>query len=229
MNPKIMSGADVKLAPLISFYTIFDLDVGLIQLVFDQYLEKSVFDETKFLRPVKDIIEDLYYRKDNNPLYSFAHPNIEKSRLDNFYNQFQELCMDKILDKCITTEIIRLVGLFDSTNEIKPTILYYSEKQLELLDDEPTLKGIRKVHIDSLTKADKESFYQFYFKSIDELEPFIDNRVKSFYISNYGPNLNEEGNNFKDSEYINTLIRNRNQINIFSLYNEDIIRSGKTQ
>ena len=226
MNPSklIMGGADNKMAPLISFHTIFDIDVGLVQLIFDEYLEPKVFNKDFFHRPLIDIIRDLYYRKDENILNLFANKDVDQEILDNYYQEFLNTCMDKILDKSITTEIINMISMFNNTSEINPTILYYNEKQKELLDDEPLLKKNRKVCLKELNSEQRKTFSQYYFKYIDELEPFTHCRAKTFYISNHSLNLNDDKNDIKDSDLIIKIIKGRNQISIFNLYNEQIIQ-----
>lgn len=229
MNPikNVISGIPGRMAPLISFYTIFDLDIGLIQLIFDEYLDPNIFDIKFFQRSLKDIIRDIYYRKDENLLYMFSKESVKREVLDEYYKEFKETCMDKILDKCITTEIINMISLFKSTKEITPTILYYTDKQKELLDDEPDLINIPKIRLDQTDSNALKSYSQYYVKNIDELEPFCEYRGKTFYISNYGLNLNKESNDIKDDILLSKIAKNINNINLFSLYNEDIILKKK--
>lgn len=226
MNPSklVISGADNKMAPLISFHTIFDIDVGLIQLIFDEYLDPKVFNKKFFYRPLIDIIRDLYYRKKENILNLFTNEDVDQEILDNYYKEFLNICMDKILDRSITTEIINMISIFNNTSEINPTILYYNKKQKELLDDEPLLKKNKKVCLSELNSERRKSFSQYYFKYIDELTPFAQCRAKTFYISNHGLNLNETQDDIKDSDLIIKIIKGRNQIGIFNLYNEEILR-----
>ena len=77
----IASRANGKMAPLISFNTIFDIDVGLIQLIYDEYLDPKVFNIDIFNKSLKDIIKLLYFRTEKNPLYLFANDNISKENL----------------------------------------------------------------------------------------------------------------------------------------------------
>ena len=116
-NIDIINGAS-KMAPLISFYTIVDIDVGLIRLIKREYLNPSVFDVEFFRRPLISIIHDLYYRKMQNPIYLFAKDNIEKEKIDQYYSDFLNEKMDDILDLSVTTSMEDLIELFADSSEI---------------------------------------------------------------------------------------------------------------
>ena len=49
--------------PLISFSSIYDLDIGLIRLIGREYLDESIFDVKFFNRPMISIIKDSYYEQ----------------------------------------------------------------------------------------------------------------------------------------------------------------------
>ena len=53
-------GGANHLAPLISFDTIFDLDIGLIQLIYSEFLDPKIFHIDFFQRNLIDIIKDIY-------------------------------------------------------------------------------------------------------------------------------------------------------------------------
>lgn len=223
----IISGPNRKMAPLISFNTIFDIDVGLIQLIYDEYLEPKVFNVDTFNKSLKDIIKLLYYRTEKNPLYLFANNNISRDVLDQYYKEFTTKCMDDILSRVVSTEVINMIQLFVSSKEISPSILYYSEKQKEILDGEPILQRIPKISFKELNSSTINSFNQFFFKDIDELKPFIDCKMKTFYISNLWLNLNKERDDFRETEELKKIIGHRNHVNIFTLYNEIILRKDQ--
>jgi hypothetical protein len=220
-----IGGAKNKMAPLISFNTIFDIDYGLVRLIYEEYLDKSVFEEEFFNQSPREIISKLYYRKEENPLYLFSKENIEKKLLDQYYEEFKDQCMDKILDKSISTEIINLIKLFNQSLDVIPTILYYNPIQKDIILDEPILKNNQVISISSIEKDRKilDLYTQFYFKYIEESELFMSSRSKTFYFSNHGCNLNQDNSDIKDSDIINTIAINRNAINIFNIYDEKII------
>ena len=221
-----ISGANYKMAPLISFLSIFDFDIGLIKLIYDSYLDTKVFDKSFFERPLIDIIKDLYFRKEENPLYLFS--NNDKKELNLFYNQFCYRCKNEILDRVLTTDIINLISLFINNKEIQVSILYYSEKQKEIIDDQPELQKLNKIHISQIQKYD-DYFSQVYLKHLWEINKFVENEFydKTFYISDFGPNLNEAQDDFKKDDNLYELLKRRNHINIFNIYNSNIISKGE--
>ena len=176
-------GANNKiLAPLISFDTIVDIDFGLINLIYTNYLDESVFDINFFLDNTKNIIAKLYLRKEINPLYIIAKKDIERERLDNYYVEFMNEKITDIYNLSITTEVLNMIQTFNQSQEIVPTILCYNEEQLEALKDEDILADNQKVLLSSLTPKDKESFTQFFFKDINEITPFLDLKFKKIYF-----------------------------------------------
>ena len=214
------NGANTKLAPLISFDTIVDVDFGLINLIYTNYLDKSVFDVNFFLDNTKNIIAKLYLRKDINPLYTIAKNYIDKQRLDDYYNEFLFSKKSDIYDMSITTEILNMIQTFNKSQEIIPTILCYNEDQIRALEEEDDLINNQKVLLSSLTRKDKESFSQFFFKDISEVTPFLDLKFKKFYLSTYGPNFGED--DLRDPELVKQIIKNGNKISIFDMYKKDI-------
>lgn len=214
------NGANTKLAPLISFDTIVDVDFGLINLIYTNYLDKSVFDVNFFLDNTKNIIAKLYLRKDINPLYTIAKNDIDKQRLDDYYNEFLFSKKSDIYDMSITTEILNMIQTFNKSQEIIPTILCYNEDQIRALEEEDDLINNQKVLLSSLTRKDKESFSQFFFKDISEVTPFLDLKFKKFYLSTYGPNFGED--DLRDPELVKQIIKNGNKISIFDMYKKDI-------
>lgn len=219
-NNVLNNGANAKLAPLISFDTIVDTDFGLINLIYTNYLDKSVFDVNFFLDNTKNIIAKLYLRKDINPLYTIAKNDIDKQRLDDYYNEFLFSKKSDIYDMSITTEILNMIQTFNKSQEIIPTILCYNEDQIRALEEEDDLINNQKVLLSSLTRKDKESFSQFFFKDISEVTPFLDLKFKTFYLSTYGPNFGED--DLRDPELVKQIIMNRNKISIFDMYKKDI-------
>ena len=216
----VVGGAGSKSAPLISFNAIVDIDVGLINFVKRDYLSPSVFDVSKFNIDQNDIIREVYFRKELNPLTHFAKDKSNTQLLDDYYKEFIDTKMKDILDLSIATDVINMIDLFNVSNEINASILYYTEEQKEMLDNEDTFKDNEKVSISSLTSYDLKSIYtQYYFRSIEEAEYFSDCQYKTFYFSMCATNLNEENDDLKESDILLNIAKHRNQINIFDLYN----------
>lgn len=209
------------MAPLISFTSIVDTDVGLVNLIRKEYLDTRVFEKSFFDMDFYKIIKSLYHRKERNLLYLFAKDKSNTELLDSYYNEFIERCMPEILQMSITTEVLSLVEYFNNSQEIKATILCYSEDQLKIIEDEPVLKKNRKVLFSNLSERDKESFSQYFFKEVEEIENFKKCRNKTFYISSFRANFTEE-NDVKELDFLKDIYRNINAINIFDMYNKDI-------
>ena len=221
----MVSGANsVTMAPLISVSTIFDLDYGLIRLIEKEYMDTRVFDPNYFERNDKlDIIKDLYYRPFKNPLYCIAKPNIEREELDEYYVEFLESCRNDILDNSVSTEMLNVIALFNTNNEIHTSVLYYDDYQKEALLEEDEINNIPLISLQQLSSYSKRnSFSQYYFRSIEELKPFLKCDSKTFYIANMPINLNEEQDDIVDHPYIKEILF-MNHINIFNIYNEIIL------
>lgn len=221
------SGVKSKLTPLISFNTLVDTDVGLVQLIKNEYLNQTIFDKSFFDQPFLQIISDLYYRKDINPLLLFAK-NKQNEDLEDYLSEFSTYKKDQILSLSVTTEFINLVRLFNNSSEIYPIILCYNEEQRIILNDDEILGKNKKVLLSELKEKDKQMFTQFYFKYIEEAEPFSHLVGKTFYFSNCGLNLNDNDSDIRESDIIKTIIKGaKNQISLFDLYNKEKI--GKRQ
>lgn len=225
-SESVLSGFNNKLNPLISFYSIVDTDIGLMNLIHNEYLDKTVFNwdffyDDDFYKKISSI----YYRSDKNLLRVFANDK-SNPRLDEYYKDFIETCQSKILDYSITTEILTLIDTFNMTQEIRPTLLCYTKEQIEVLEDEPLLSKNNKVLLSSMTEEEKLSFSQYFFCDIEEIYNFSECRLKTIYISSKGTNLTEDGADIKDDPIISTLIQHANHISIFDMYSRDIIKKG---
>lgn len=217
-----------KMTPLISFNTLYDMDVGLMRLVYFEYLSPQVFKEEFFTKPIVESISALYYRKERNPLVLASYDNVPREDLEDYYKQFVEQCGDKIADYSVGTDVRQMVSLFKVNNEIYPTILYYTEKQKQILESDDITKSIRMVSFEQL-KANKQlsGFSQYYFRYFDEAEPFISgSNPKTFYFANCGPNLNDAQDDIGESSIVDAIVKGRNHLNFFNMYNEAIVKKG---
>lgn len=223
MTDKVLGGANVKLAPLISFNCIVDEDIGLVNLIRKDYLDDKVFNKDFFDMEFYEILKALYYRKEENPLYLFAKEGISRDTLDSYYLEFKEKCEREILDMSITTEIFNLIDFFNTSQDIIPSILCYTQNQLDIIEQEQTMKKNHKILFSKLSEKDKKSFSQFYFKYIKDIEPFINIKLRAFYISRAGLNINDDENDVRDYDFMERFYRNYNSISLFDLYKKEII------
>lgn len=218
----LFGGVNLKLAPLISFYSIIDIDFGLINLIYDQYLDKNIFKEEFFEKTTVEIIRDIYNRRELNPLYLISKENVSRELLDQYYKEFIDSKMNDILKYSISTEIINLIDNFNQSKDIITTILCYDKAQIDLLADEPKLSNNKKILVSSLNDKEKDNYIHFFFRSVDEVEPFKKLRNKNFYFSSSYTNLDEK-NDLCNSKLIDEIIRRSNTISIFDMYRENVL------
>ncbi len=211
-------GGANHLAPLISFDTIFDLDIGLIQLIYSEFLDPKIFHIDFFQRNLIDIIKDIYDRSDKNPLYICSNPNIDHSLLDEYYNQFMKDYKSEIVYNSVSTSVLEMVKLFNKSNDITPTILCKDEIEAEMFDNEYDFPNSKIVLLNKLSMNDRKSYNQYYFKYVEDVASFSTFKAKTYYFSTIRLNLNEDKSDLKESDYIDEIILRGNNINIFNLY-----------
>lgn len=210
----------------IGFDTIVDEDFGLISLIFNEYLDPSVFDISKFQRSVPEILQDLYAREEVNPLLSFTRDDC-KEDVDALYNEFISTKYTDILDKSIGTNMQNYINVLNSTSEYMLMVFCYNEVQYNFingLDEFGFAKKIMFSDLDNLLTTN-----QFYFKYITQSYPIKDLVGANMYYSTIGPNLNAEKDDLKATEEME-LIKKKNYVKLFSLYDFDrikIINSSK--
>lgn len=235
---QIISGVstpDFKQSPLISFNALYDLDIGVINLVRKEYLDERVFDKEIFkqYKYTHDLIRYLYYRNEYNPLYLFAKPEIEKEMLDAFYKQFLERRMETIIDLSVTTELFNLIPLFNETKDIFCTILYYDEYQKKELERNELINKNRLIHYSGLNSKIISSYTQYFIKDINEFDYFPPiNGSKTFYVSSFRPNIEDRKTmRFKSTKAYEDILKAspNNHICLFDLYDESIIFHSKEQ
>lgn len=214
-----------KQTPVFSFYSLFDLDIGLMNLIEKEYLNKKVFDAEFFKLPNLKKIKILYERRKINPLTSFSLID-DYNLLDSYYEEFKQKKYMDMFNMSVSTGIFKLVMYIKSTNEFTPKILYYEDWQKEVLSNDSNFENIDLISLDALLK-DKNTFNQIYVKYIEELYPFSDYNAKSFYLSSFGCNMNEEREDFIDDKIIITLLENRNYIFIYDMYDYSILNQGE--
>ena len=219
---------------LISVNALIDLDIGLMSLIKEDYMDPSVFNEKFFSESdIIDIINTTYFRKDDNPLYAVSIIK-DYQQLDEYYMEFMTNMYNTIFDKAVYTDIVKMIDLFIDTDEIDISILYYTDyakEQMEKDQQEGKLNP-NVTFIDSKTMRGKDldKFGQIYLRSIFEFDALpIDDLTspKTFYISTFMPNYNKD-KSLKRTEVINKLMGAtlRHDFTTFDLYNlKNIIRN----
>ena len=208
---------------LISFNALYDIDIGLIEVVRERYSNKKVFNHKKLYQPNSILLVEMYNRKDKNPLYMFANEDISKEDLDIYYKQFLEQEYKDIYEKCIYTDLLNLINIIKSDKSIDVTLSYYEDKEKEYMENDNTLKTIPKINVKDIYKNDRNFKYDFvYLKSLDELIYYYMLESSLVYIARYGFNLNEDRSYFDINnpalKIFDALNRN-NHLGVYEPYN----------
>lgn len=212
---------------LISFDALFDMDIGLIQLIKEKYASPDVFDLDKLNQSNYSILKSMVERDNINPLYTIAKEDISHNELDEFYKQFLDQEYEVIFDKAIYTDLLNLLGVVKGDNGIEAEIVYYNDKQKELLDKDNETSNIHKVFVKDIYKNDKFNSYKYdfvYLKSLDELLNFPMLESSIIYIARYGFNINEENSDFNENNkalLIFLAVDRNNELGVYEPYNFD--------
>lgn len=219
---------------LISVNALVDIDIGLYNLVKEQYLDPTVFDEDYLTKAnTLDFIMSTYFRKYDNPLYNIAIIN-DKKILDDYYMEFMKTQYNDIYDRSIYTDVLSLINNLYDNNDIKITILYYTEYAKEqLIKDQE--KGILNSKVEFINikdfKKEVDKYNDIYFRSIFELNN-IDKKLftspKRFYISTFSRNYDSSGRMIK-IPILEEIMTDKllHEISEFSLYNTSIINKNR--
>lgn len=213
--------------PLISFNAVYDLDIGLINLIKNEYLDQRVFKKEFFNQSNKNIIKQSYNRIDFNPLTLFVKDNIDSKLLDDYYNEFMEKRQKDIIDLCVTTELVNLIKLFNESKEIFPIIFYYNDYQKEELISNELIYNNRMIYIDDISEKLLRKITQIFVKDIRELSKFSKiKESKTYYISTFGPNFNKETGELKKDENIDNIINYgfNHCISIYDMYDNNKLK-----
>ena len=218
---------------LVSINALVDTDIGLYNLIKEQYLDPGVFDIEYFKNSsILDFIETTYFREDDNPLYLIANKdNLNKDLLDAFYIDFYKNVFKDIYDRSTYTDILHLINSFVDTGEIDVTILYYNKYCLDKLkeDQKDQLDSkVNFIYFEDLTSEKLDSYTQIFLRSIYEVDQLPINGFtspKCFYFSSFRPNIDMKKKDLKRTDVLNELMTGKlhHDISIFDMYNNEVI------
>ena len=223
MAIKKVGGVGIISTPLIAFNTIVDEDLSLIAHIIKNVRNPKVFDLDKVSKyTYYELISELYLRNYKNPLYFLMKDEKDKDFLDQCYKEFFQT-RDFLDEFCIGTDVYDLVASFKNSGDIDPSIVYTHPKQLAKIKEESMLSSLKVVNMKDITAP--QAYSQFYFRYIDDAEYIVKKNLtrRTFYFSSSGQNLNNSKDDTIDHEYIISLAKLRNQINIFDMYNENVV------
>ena len=232
----LMSGFKIKCAPLISFYTIVDVDLGVCNLALSEYNNKGIFDISDISDDYYKMIDRIYHREQANPLKSIIKneyfDNLKKDEnswvefskfLDECYLDFLTGKEKEVLDLGVITDVAALCKIYHTSTDIRPTILCYSDLQVSTIKEIRALNGIPIVLIDEIKDAD--SYSQLFLYSIEEAERFAHWKNKTFYFANTTRNMKILDNrNTITNDIVETILSNENMISVFDMYKSEIFK-----
>ena len=220
-------GKDLHSRILVSVRCLLDLDYGLVKYVAQELPNNKIFNLDKFYDVAFfDLINELYTREYDNPLYYLAYPGVDTKFLDNLRDEIITERENKILEYCISTEMANVMEIWASDREIGAVSIYcYTDTEKEVLSTDPTFS---KYGIITSAEEALRNYEQFFFLSIDEIGPFTESQFNTFYFSkrrlNFIIEADGQFNIDPKNEDIKQLILNKNEISIFDLYREEILR-----
>lgn len=214
-----------KLTPIIDFNCIVDTEYGLLQLIYDQYYDLSVFNKVKFEMPSNKILLELYTRKCKNPLIPFINEGISEKDADDYYNQFIDTKYEDILDRSCGTNIQIAISNFNSSGgDVLASILCHNELQKQYISNLMEFKQ-NKIYMDNEFKSDDSKFNQLYLKYVDDLSLYIKECVgKNVYFSSMYINMREEDPIYLREDKNLKIISSFAYINTYDLYNMDYLK-----
>ena len=218
-----MSGVGVSSTPLVAFDTIVDTDLSLVLYCIKNFRNYDVFrlDEIR-KNSVVDIIKALYFRSYRNPLYFLAIDESKYEFLDECYKEFMET-EEFLSDKAITTDMYDLVEQFLNSGEIATTILYRSEQEKKIIDNDKLLSKLGSVSID---EVDMDFYTQIYLRYLEDIIPIKKLMNRAVYISSMSLNMNDDSTDLRDDgekDIVRDLAILHNEVSVFSLYREKVI------
>ena len=215
-------------SPLIPFNCLFDVDVGLIKVIRQDYRGGGIFDIDlidRLCHRRKDLIYHLYTRKNPNPLYELMlEPDINVA--NELYQEFKEKIYDRMLDNCVYTGIMELCDKFSDIPEIHAAICYNDPLELEVLNNfSDSLERVNLISNEEL-KKDRSKYSQYFIKYIEgeyalSLMQFLDH--KSIYVLKYMFNFEQKEDGLdiiRSTAYLGFEVK-RNQIIIVDAFDED--------
>ena len=218
---------DYKQNVLISINALVDIDIGLLKLIKEEYLDPKVFNVKYFEKAdMIDYIRTTYFRKADNPLY-YISINPDHHLLDEYYIEFCKTQYEEIYDRSVYTDLLPMINLFLESGEISIAIMYYKDYSLTKLkeDQEAGILNNKITFIDgkNLKGNIMNNFNQIYLRSVTEFNILPIAQMitpKTFYISSFGPNFGENGD-IKRNDNLNKIMTGKimHEIATFDMYN----------
>lgn len=214
-----------KLIPIIDFNCIVDTEYGLLQLIYDQYYDLSVFNKDKFEMPTNKILLELYTRTTKNPLVPFVNDNISEKDANEYYNEFMDTKYEEILSRSVGTNMqVALTNFNLSGGEVLASIMCHNDLQKEYISGIQDFSS-NKVYTEEEFIKRHSDFNQIYLRYIDDMEGIVEQCMnKSVYLSSCSLNMKEKDSIYlREDEKLN-LVSKYAYIMIYDLFNIDYLK-----
>lgn len=232
INMSIMNTMGV-MSPMIPFNCLIDTDFGLLNLIYREYFDKSVFSEDFFYRhnKINQLVSALYYREYENPIMMIMKEP-DTSIADDYYNQFMEKRYSDILKMSMPTDIIRIVRLLKLNGDAYTEICYERDEEVEIINKFPDLDKIKKIKLDDMNPKIVKDHSQFFFKSVNDIytkgySPFLE--LKTIYLGFYKFNIDREENTVIGTPLVANMYMNHNKIELLDFYNRNNIPEDENE
>lgn len=195
------------MVPLIPFNCLFDTNVGLIKLIYQEFNDSSVFDKNTLdsLDTNFKVTKFVYNSTSSNILLDIMIDK-DKDIADEYYKQFMEEEYADILRNSVITDIFHLFEAMLYQRDIRVTVFCERFEEINFLH-EYVSQDIDAILLDEV-KNHFDLYKQFYFKScsgdyyFNSISRAI--RKKAVYILDYPKNFNDDGE-FLINDYIKSM------------------------
>lgn len=207
---------------LITFDMVFDVDLALLKLIRERYLDEEEFN-FELITQTNPILHQLLRSRPNvNPLIGFVN-NVEDT--DPYYFKFIGEKYGEILEFAEPTALFDLVSKFMiSRGMVIPTIAYFDERELELLKKFNRFGKINTLYVEDFKDINLDKFDVIYIKDYIKVLSFDQQKFvgKTVYISSnmYNMTFNLSNEPIPNVD-ITVLCMDSNEINVIDMYEED--------
>lgn len=218
-----------KSTPLISIYTVLDLDMAVIKYTLINLRNPQYFDLDKVTdMSYIQLVGEIYRRKYINPLYYLMKSEDLKDTMDEVYNELMEKEEYELLKLAPSTDILPLLDSFVKSGDIKPSILCYNDIEKQFLEEnQDQFRGISILTFKEIINSTNNFniYSQIYIRYWEKEIAYFKNRIirRTFYVSTSGFNLTEDNNDLDNNNLILEVLKFNNKISLFDMYRLDII------
>lgn len=165
--------------PLFDFQVVCDTDMGLYNLIKEEYYDRSIFDNELFDATDERFVKTvLLSREYFNPLFIFCKKGVlSNEEMDNLYQEFLEKEYDKIIKLSPPTSIMNIASVSNSVNKLVNVNILCKNKQEKqwIMDHDYKLKCI----ISDYKNFDLQPYDTIYIKDIYTLLSFKQDTIKN--------------------------------------------------